>query len=352
MAMTTPPADNFARYLRPHEMEEVLRGLVREYPTLAALEQVGASMEGRPLWALTVTNRETGDALDKPGVYVDGNHHAGEVTSEMVCLYTIWHLLTGYGEDDERTALLDRYTFYFRPIVAPDGVEFYLTTPYTLRSSPRPYPHAEPAPWLHPEDIDGDGVIAQMRIADPAGEWRASDHDPRLLVRRREDEQGGTYYRLYTEGIIAHDPADGPLDRTTIVNAPPRWGLDFNRSYPHNWQPEHRQSGAGPYPLYPPETRAGVEFTLAHPNIGAIVNYHTAGGFCFVLPSSRSLGEYPHHDLTGDYRVLSRKFAELTGQPLFQSYTEATKTARFGSMMDWGYNQLGIYGWVPELWDR
>lgn len=351
MATMAPPAENFARYLRPEEMEEVLRGLVREYPTLAELEQVGASLEGRPLWALTVTNRETGAALDKPGVYVDGNHHAGEVTSEMVCLYTIWHLLTGYGQDEAITTLLDRYAFYFRPIVSPDGVEFYLTTPYTLRSSPRPYPHAEPAPGLHPEDIDGDGVIAQMRIADPAGEWRASDHDPRLLVRRREDEQDGTYYRVYTEGIIVHDPADGPLDRTTITNAEPRWGLDFNRSYPHNWQPEHRQSGAGPYPLYPPETRAGVEFVLAHPNIGAIVNYHTAGGFCFVLPSSRSLNEYPHNDLTGDYRVLSRKFAELTNQPLFQSYTEATKTARFGSMMDWGYNQLGIYGWVPELWD-
>lgn len=349
--MTAPIADNFSRYLRPHEMEAALRQLAQEYPALATLEQIGASMEGRPLWALTITNSATGPALDKPAISIDGNHHAGEVTSEMVCLYTIWHLLTGYGQDDEITSLLDRYTFYFRPIVSPDGVEFYMTTPYTLRSSPRPYPSETPAPGLHPEDIDGDGVIAQMRIADPGGEWRASDRDPRLLIRRREDEAGGTYYRLYTEGIIEHDPADGPLDTTNITNAPPRWGLDFNRSYPHNWQPEHRQSGAGPYPLYPPETRAAVDFTLARPNIGAIVNYHTAGGFCFVLPSSRAPSEYPHDDLSGDYRLLSRKFAEITRQPLFQSYTEATKTARFGSMMDWAYNQHGIYGWVPELWD-
>src|SRR4051794_4646951 len=349
--LMSSPADNFTRYLRPHEMEAALRQLAEAHPALATLEQIGTSFEGRPLWVLTLTNSATGAALDKPAVYIDGNHHAGEVNGEMVCLYTIWRLLSGHGQEAEITALLDQYTFYIRPIVTPDGVEFYLTTPYTLRSSPRLYPSETPAPGLHPEDIDGDGVIAQMRIVDPAGEWRASDRDLRLLVRRREDERGGTYFRLYTEGRIEHDPADGPLDTVNIANAPTRWGLDFNRSYPHNWQPEHRQSGAGPYPLYPPETRAGVDFVLAHPNIGALVNYHTHGGFCFVLPSSRSPREYPHDDLTGDYRLLSRKFAEMTGQPLFQSYDESTATARFGSMMDWAYNQHGIYGWVPELWD-
>jgi murein tripeptide amidase MpaA len=340
-------ADDFSRYLRPHELEAELRRLAGAYPALATLESIGRSHQGRDLWVLTLTNRATGPALDKPAVYLDGCHHAGEVTGAMICLYTIWRLLTGHGRDEALTALLDRRAFYVRPIVSPDGVEFYLTTPYTLRSTPRPYPHPpdDPPPGLYPEDVDGDGVIAQMRLPDPAGEWRASDRDPRLLVRRREDEAGGTYYRLYTEGLI-----EGEVG-AAIEHAPPRWGLDFNRSYPHNWQPEHRQSGAGPYPLYPPETHAGVDFILAHPNVGAIVNYHTNGGFCFVLPSSRPARDYPHGDLTGDYHTLSRKFAELTGQPTFQSYDEVTGAARYGSMIDWAYNQHGVYGWVPELWD-
>lgn len=349
--MTMAPAENFSRYLRPQEMEAELRALTAAHPGFASLEAIGASAEGRPLWVVTLTDRATGTPDTKPAIYIDGNHHAGEVTGEMVCLYTIWRLLTGRATDPALAELLARYTFYIRPIVSPDGVEFYLTTPYTLRSTPRPYPRQERAPGLYPEDIDGDGVIAQMRIADPAGEWRASEHDSRLLIRRREDEDGGRYYRLYTEGLVTHDPALGPLDPQTIANAPAYWGLDFNRSYPHNWQPEHRQSGAGPYPLYPPETRAGVDFVLAHPNIGAIVNYHTHGGFCYILPSSRAPSEYPHADLSGDYRTLSQGFTALTGQPLHQSYHEATRTARFGSMMDWGYNQLGIYGWVPELWN-
>jgi len=349
--MTTAPAAGFTRYLRPQEMEAELQALVAAHPGYATLESIGSSFEGRPLWVMTLTDRTTGAPETKPAIYIDGNHHAGEVTGAMVCLYTIWHLLTGRADDAALAELLARYTFYIRPIVSPDGVEFYLTTPYTLRSTPRAHPTTERSPGLYPEDIDGDGAIAQMRIADPSGEWRASAQDPRLLIRRREDESGGSYYRLYTEGLVTHDPATGPLNPRTITNAPAYWGLDFNRSYPHNWQPEHRQSGAGPYPLYPPETRDGVDFVLAHPNIALIVNYHTHGAFCYVLPSSRSLGDYPHDDLVGDYRTLSQGFTTLTGQLLHQSFHEPTKTARFGSMMDWGYNQLGIYGWVPELWN-
>jgi hypothetical protein len=48
---------------------------------------------------------------------------------------------------------------------------------------------------------------------------------------------------------------------------------------------------------------------------------------------------------------MCERFTEITGGPTIQSYDEATKTARFGSLMDWAYNQHGIYGWVPELWD-
>ena len=62
------------------------------------------------------------------------------------------------------------------------------------------------------------------------------------MVRRTDDDADETpTYRLYPESELIGDG-----DSTTV--APPRWGLDFNRSHPHNWQPEYRQSGAGPYP--------------------------------------------------------------------------------------------------------
>src|SRR5690606_27237685 len=105
-----------------------------------------------------------------------------------VALHTADLLLHGYGSDPEITALLDTRAFYIAPRVQPDGAELYLTTPLTLRSSVRPWPKDEEDEGLTPDDINGDGLILQMRVPDPKGEWRISEHDDRLMVKRRPDE--------------------------------------------------------------------------------------------------------------------------------------------------------------------
>ncbi|HAX25161.1 MAG TPA: carboxypeptidase, partial [Chloroflexi bacterium] len=200
------------------EMTGLLKGLVETYPTLATIESIGQSHEGRDIWLLTITNQQTGAAGDKPAMYIDANIHAGEVTGCNVALYTIEMLLAGYGNDADITELLDTRTFYIAPRVQPDGAELYLTTPYTLRSSVREWPGGDPDDGLTAEDIDGNGLILQMRVRDPKGEWRVSDHDARLMVKRRPDELTGEFYRLYTEGVL-NNHVRGP-----VTLARPKWG--------------------------------------------------------------------------------------------------------------------------------
>ncbi len=346
-------AELFTRYPRFAELTETLQRWAARWPRWCRLESLGQRPEGRALWLMTVGDRVQGDPDERPALWIDGNIHAGEVIGSVVCLKTIHSLVTraeaaaaAGPADGAEPSLLATNTFYVRPRVSPDGAELYLTTPHRLRSAPIEWPRRrEPAPGIHPADVDGDGHITTMRLPDPNGEWRVSELDPRVMVRRTETDRPSTAYRLYPEGVV-----EGEV-RLPLPVAPPRWGLDYNRSHPHNWQPEHRQSGAGPYPLHPIETRVNVDFILAHPNIGMVVSYHTHGGFCFRLPSSAPLSAYRHGDLTGDYAALCRRFTELTGGPVFQSYDEATGTARYGSLMDWAYNQHGLYGWVPELWN-
>ena len=50
--------------------------------------------------------------------------------------------------------------------------------------------------------INGDGKILQMRLQDPNGDWKISTLDPRLMEKRAPDEFGGTYYRLFEEGLL------------------------------------------------------------------------------------------------------------------------------------------------------
>src|SRR3712207_8983847 len=122
----------------------------------------------------------------------------------------------------------------------------------------RPWPEPEEEPGLHPHDVNDDGHILQMRVEDANGEWRASEEDKRLMVPRAPDEFGGTYYRIYREGVF--EDYDG-FERKI---ARPLYGLDMNRQYPYHWQGEAEQEGAGPYPLSEPESRAQVDFLLDH----------------------------------------------------------------------------------------
>ncbi len=346
--MTQAPTVSFDRFYRPGELADILRGYAEAYPAFAALASIGQSHEGRDIWCLTITNVATGAHDTKPAQYIDGSMHAGEVTGMMAALYSVKTLLEGHGSDELITELLDTRTFYILPCVNPDGAERYLTTPYTLRSSTRAYPYAEDLPGLRQEDLDGDGKILLMRVPDPKGEWRVSEQDDRLMLKRAPDERGGTYYRIFPEGVL-HEHRGGPLKL-----APPKMSLDINRNYPGNWITS--QAGAGPYPLSEPETRALTAFVIDHPNIAMIQNYHTTGGVLFRMPSSRPDSELPMRDLAL-YKQIGELGTEVVGYPcrsVYETYPaiddRGTRSAA-GGFIEWTWDGLGIFGFAPELWD-
>ena len=194
----------FDRFYRYAELTELLHAFAREHPDLVTIEAIGKSHEGRDIWVLTVTNTQTGPAADKPAFWVDGNIHATEVAASAANLYFLHTLATQYGNDADVTRALDTRAFYVCPRINPDGAEWALADkPKWIRSSTRPYPYdEEDIEGLTVEDIDGDGRILQMRIADPNGLWKPHPEEPRLMVRRDPAETGGTYYRMMPEGTV------------------------------------------------------------------------------------------------------------------------------------------------------
>lgn len=331
--------DHFYRY---DELKAFLDQAVADYPGFCSLSSIGKSYEGRDLWCLTVTNPATGPAAEKPAMYIDGNIHAGEVTGSHVCLYTIRHLLARYGSDPEVTKLLDTRAFYILPRVNPDGAELYLTTPAMLRSSVRPYPDEEQKEGLRAEDVNGDGMILQMRVEDPAGPWKVSQKDPRLMVLRAPDDDEGVCYRIYPEGKIYGEPGV-PLE---VVRG--KYGLDINRNFPANWT--LGQSGAGPYPLSEPETRAMAEFIIAHPNIGALQAYHTTGGVIYRAFCSKPDDKMIPEDLRV-FKLIGYRGEEITGYRCIPASHGGMAATRAGIFIDWVYEHRGIIGFTTELWD-
>jgi len=335
-------------YYRYRALVEALEDFGRTYPNLAKLYSIGKSYEGRDIWCIELTNQKTGPAEEKPGFYLDGNTHAGEVTGTMACLYTIDWLLSNHGKHQQATRILDTKVIYVLPRICPDGAELYLTTPYMLRSSVHEwnYPsYADPS-GLIPEDIDSNGAILQMRVRDDlAGDWTVSAQDARLMVRRKPHEYGGTYYRLYSEGLIEN------YDGITIDNAPARWGIDMNRNYPINWKPPHVQNGAGDTPLSEPESKAVTDFLLSRRNLAGAIYHHTFGGILLRANCVEGDDKMPPADLA-IYKILGTLGEEITGYPCQDVYgIFAGNKEQWGTFMDLTYEYLGISSFATELWD-
>src|SRR5512144_1402816 len=198
------PAMAFELFYRHAELTVLLNAFAAEHPRLVSLESIGKSHEGRDIWVVTVTNATTGPAAEKPAFWVDGNIHATEVAASAATLYFLHTLVAQYGKDADVTRALDTRAFYLCPRINPDGAEWALADkPKWIRSSTRPYPYdEEEIEGLTVEDIDGDGRILQMRIADPNGLWKDHPEQPGLMVRRDPVETGGAYYRILPEGTF------------------------------------------------------------------------------------------------------------------------------------------------------
>ena len=341
------PAVRFDRFYRYAELTEILRAFAAEHPALVAMESIGKSHEGRDIWLLTVTNQATGPAADKPAFWVEGNVHATEIAASVACTYFLNHLVTHYGKDAGVTRALDTRAFYLCPRVNPDGPEWALADkPRFVRSSTRPYPYDEDAiDGLTIEDIDGDGRILQMRVADPNGLWKPHPDEPRMMVRREPTEVGGTYFRLLPEGTIED------YDGFTLKVKKSKQGLDLNRNYPAHWRQEFEQLGAGPYPTSEPEVRAQVAFLTSHLNICGGVSFHTWSGVLL-----RPFDHSPDTDMDAEdlwtYQKIGQKGTESTGYPAISVYHEFRYHPKqvIGGTSDWLYDHLGAFSWVVEIW--
>jgi hypothetical protein len=350
------------RYHTVDVMDTWLRRWAERHPDLVEVYQVGTSYEGRPILQATITNTATGPATDKPAAFFEGGRHSGEITSSESVLWLMQHLVEGYGSDPEITALLDRAAIYLRPQNNPDGSNLYLHTAQTNRSSVRPVDQDGDGLFdedpLH--DLDGDGVVRQMRWRDPEGTFIQDPRDPsgRLMQRVAPGEGEWSVAR---EGID-HD-GDGRMGEDGIG------GLDLHRNYPMNWRPmpgrEHTgrgftQGGAGAHPLSEPETMNVVLFLLENPNIKVVNSMDTRVPMHLRPPSTSKSEESIYPEDLAHYIHFDSVGLSITGYPwagdVYHTYAtrnnpEGSGNPLFGHGPDFGYFYYGSIWYGDELWD-
>lgn len=334
----------FDFYYDYEQVVEAMKALNKAYPGLTTLDQVGKSEEGRIIWAMTINNPETGKPLDKPGIYADGNIHGNEIQATEVCLYLANRLLTNYGKLEDITDVVDRNAFYLIPTVNVDGRAHFFAdanTPSSNRGLRIPVDEDHDGLFDEdgPEDLDGDGTIATMRIRDTLGRLRTDPDDKRLMIAVKPGEKG-EWTRLGQEGI--DNDGDGQ------VNEDGEGYIDGNRDWGMNWQPPYVQRGAGNYPFEGSGTRAIAEWILARPNIIMVFAFHNNGGMYLRGPSFQAAGELPQGDISV-YNYLGNTIEKIVpGYEYLISWKDLYST--YGDFTDFTNNMLGSYSFVGELY--
>jgi carboxypeptidase T len=118
---TARPADWFAEYHDFNAITTHLHELAELAPDRVALQAIGASLEGRPLWALRIGNPSGTPML------INGTQHAREWISTMATTCVADRLVRDYATDPAIRAFVDHTNLWVVP-VNPDGYQFTWST--------------------------------------------------------------------------------------------------------------------------------------------------------------------------------------------------------------------------------
>jgi Zinc carboxypeptidase len=334
----------FDHYYNYQMVVDALNKLHRFYPNLTRLEVVGKSEEGRAIYCMTINNPKTGKALDKPGIYVDGNIHGNEIQATEVALYLLDYLLGNYGKNDEITQLVDKKCFYVIPSVNVDGRHHFFEDANSYNSSrslrrPKDDDRDGLLDEDFPDDLDGDGNICRMRIRDPYGRFKTDPNDPRLMIPVKPGKKG-EWTMLGLEGI--DNDGDGRL------NEDPEGYVDPNRNWGFNWMPNYVQSGSGDYPFSGVGLKAIAQFVMKRPNICMAWAFHNFGGMFLRGPSTKSQPEFHPKDIQV-YDYLGYQAERITpGYRYMISWKDLYPT--YGDFTEWITRMFGCYAYVGELY--
>jgi Zinc carboxypeptidase len=274
LAAAPATAVDYGDYHTFAEVEQQLQAWAQAHPDLVRTTAFGESAGGRKLWVAEIAAAGPVPPGQRPAVFVGANiagfHNAG---TEAV-LDLVSRLVAGAAGD--LAGLLSSTTFYVAPALDPDAQDA-LFAPVRVRrggdDGRLDRDHDGLSAEDGYEDLDGDGRITRVRIPDPAGAWLPHPDEPRLMVKADPSRGWTGAYRVESEG--SDSDGDGSY------NEDPEGGVVPDRDFAHAF-PYHDVE-AGLWPSIAPETKAVMDFLLAHRNVALAVTYGPANNL-LALP--------------------------------------------------------------------
>lgn len=111
------------------EVGEQLDSMRLLHPTLVSEKQeFGYSIEGRPIWAVRISDNPGTDEPSEPEVLYTALTHGREPAGMMTVIYYMWWLLENHATDPAAAYLVNNRQIWFIPVVNVDGYAYNEST--------------------------------------------------------------------------------------------------------------------------------------------------------------------------------------------------------------------------------
>ena len=257
------------KYHTSAEINAQLNAFVISQPALVKVHTLARSFQGCDYQIVEIGKTTKSNGSKKPAVLVAANLEGTAPLASEAAVFLIGELL-------KKPERLDSLTWYVIACGNPDGAGRFFQRPLVADGrNARPWNDDmdELTDEDGPEDLNGDGLITQMRVKDPDGAYIPDDKNPGMMKRADPAKGEIGIYKLYPEGI--DNDGDGQYNEDSPGGT--NIGITFPFLYGYN------QPGTGAWSGSEPEIYSLMQFVNAHPEIAMTMTYGSSN-WCLALP--------------------------------------------------------------------
>ncbi|MBN1938289.1 MAG: hypothetical protein JW843_01785 [Candidatus Aminicenantes bacterium] len=265
LAAGTVAAQDFTKYHNYEETTAIVQGLAKSAPGLVKLSSLGKTQGNRDLWVLEIAQPGGLPLNERPGLLIAANFAGDAVFGSEMALAVADYIVKNASKPEVK-ACLDNAVVFIIPRMNPDGAEaMWASLKWDRRTNLSPYDDDNDGRTDEdgPEDLNGDGFITVMRVAEPGGTYLVDPKDARLLKKADPKLGEKGVFALYLEG--RDNDGDG------FINEDPPGGVNLNRNFMHEYP--YFKPEAGRFMASESETRALLAWIVQHRNIAASLTF-------------------------------------------------------------------------------
>lgn len=124
LATTGGAQIDFTHFRNPAGVDSALVNLQTRFPSLAAIQTIGTSVEGRPIKALKISDNVATSEPAEGAIILIATQHAREWLAEETALFVAEKILESYATNASVHADVDRLEIYIVPVVNVDGFAY------------------------------------------------------------------------------------------------------------------------------------------------------------------------------------------------------------------------------------